>query len=241
MKKWFDSILKIFTYSVDTYISNIGLFVLSSIPLFLNYFIIQKIEKPTFPAMGGIFLRISSANEINRYEIIVMSLLFLFSIFVLSFTTALITLIIKAKRQNISIKSIFIEKIKEYTFEIFGILILFELLIFVGDLISYHLSSTHVLKPLLDFVISLGFLYAPYSIVLSETKDFESMKNSFFTLALRLKETIAYFLFIFGLMFIIQILFLNSIIQIILINMLIVPLSIIVLSQIYLSRYSIIY
>ncbi|MFH1448725.1 MAG: hypothetical protein ABIG39_07725 [Candidatus Micrarchaeota archaeon] len=158
---------------------NMNWIVFFSVPFLLAFTIPLLTPLPSYIAMGGTFLRTGSIPNMSGFELGIVILASLLSIFFISFALVSINILIKHKRTFTQIPKEVIDGIENYTLSLFWILVTSEILYFVVYLIAYEYSVQNVAGPLFTFIVSLGLFYAPAAIVIDDMRPFRAVQASF--------------------------------------------------------------
>jgi len=236
----------ILKYAVDTYKNNIYLISLFSISFIIAFLILIFASLPTYSDAGGIFLRMQSLfynmNWLNTSIIIIAVLL---SLLFLSFAIVAINVIVKHSRTSTKITREVIKGLELYTTKVFIVLLLFTIIFGLISFINYLLGVSSLLSSLIILVLTPFFFYTPSSIVIDDLRIVRAMNMStrFFITRLHyflLWLVIAIILVsVFDFIFIaISGTFLSRFIMFIFNSLFILPFLVVLQSQSYMNRFS---
>ena len=172
------AISEIINYTFKSYFSGIKLILFFSLPLLLAFLIPIFVGTPTFIALGSVYLRTGSIPAITDAEIAVMAFSFLTSLFLISFTIVNINLVIKSQRTGTFVKKDVLDEIGRYTLNVFWIYLTLELVFLIIQLSLSETSYGHILSPLLMLLVSIPVFYAPAALVIDEVRPWRALENS---------------------------------------------------------------
>lgn len=237
--------LKTLKHTIITYTKNFNLVLFFSIPLVIAFLIPIFIQLPTFPAAGGMFLRTGSLPELGTSDVIIMLFSYLLSLYLISLAIVNINLVVKSQRTTLNIKKEVLERMGTSTLNVFFLYVTFTLILFLIQLISYRLEIQNILAPVLGLIVSLPFFYAPAALVIDDINPEKAVKYSLIHIK---RKWIDFILFlIIGVILLSSITFfvltlelgdIESLLIIILNSFIIVPFLIILQTQIYIAKYS---
>ncbi|RLG20264.1 hypothetical protein DRN67_00360, partial [Candidatus Micrarchaeota archaeon] len=130
--------MEVLRHAVNAYTRNLKLMLFFSIPALLAFLIPILSPLPTYIAVGGTYLRTSSLPELTQFDIALMALSFLASLFLISFATAAINMVVKSQRTLTNIRQEVIAGIEKYVLRIFWLFFTFELLYTITGLLAYE-------------------------------------------------------------------------------------------------------
>ena len=166
-------------HSVNAYMKNLKLMLFFSVPALLALLIPLASPLPTYIAVGGTYLRTSSMPELTGFDIAFMVIAFLASLFLISFATAAICIIVKSQRTLTHIRREVIGGIEKYVLNIFWIFLTAELLYIIVGMLAYEWQVQGWLNPLATLVGSLFLVYAPAALVIDDMRPFRAVEASF--------------------------------------------------------------
>jgi hypothetical protein len=158
---------------------NLKWIVFFSIPFLLAFMIPMLSPMPTYVALGGAFLRTGSIPEMTQFELGLVILASLVSTFLISFALVSVNIVIKHNRTLTKIPKEVIEGMESYTLTLFWLLITAELVYFVLYLVSYEYGIQEIVGPLASLVVSIGLFYVPAAIVIDDKRPFRAVQASF--------------------------------------------------------------
>lgn len=170
--------MKIMDHSIEAYRRNTNLILLFSIPFLVAFLIPVFITMPTFPAVGSIYLRTGSIPMMTMSESGLMLIVYLISLYLVSFAIVNINIVIKAQRASVNIKKEVIKGISTTTFGIFLLYILYSVALLVAQLITYSIAYRDLIVSILNFIIGIPFFYAPAAMVIDGVSIERSLKVS---------------------------------------------------------------
>ncbi len=165
--------------ALETYVSNIRLVLLFSIPFVIAFLIPLIAPLPTYLSGGGIFLRSASIFlNLNVLSLAVIVISVFLSLLFLSFAYVAISLIVKAKRTLSKTAAGVIRELEKYTGRVFIVLLFYAFVLTVVDVLSYFVGLQSIATPVVGFFLFVLIFYAPASIVIDNSGVFASMKKS---------------------------------------------------------------
>ena len=237
----------ILSYSFKAYRENIRLISFFSIPALVALLIPLLVNTPVFAALGGTFLRTGSIPDITATELGIVIAVVLASLYLVSFAIVNINLVIKSQRSGTSIKNEVLKKgITGHTFNVFLLFLLGTVALLIVQLVTFETSVQGWLAPLLSLVAWLPLFYAPAALVIDEMRPFRAAEKSFRMVF----SKFPYFLLWMGIAFVLlsalDLLFLGvlphkigSLAVLVLNSMVLMPFLIVLQTEIYLSKYTI--
>jgi len=169
---------KLFRETNKSFVRNIDKVILFSIPMLIAFLILYMIRLPTFPAIGGIFLRIGSLPDVTPLDAGIMILAYLVSLYFMSLVIVSINIIIKSQRTSINIKNEVLKSMKGYTLNMFFLYLLLTLMWFAIQLITYNIDYREILAPLFILIVSIPFFYAPCALVIDNVSPEKAVSRS---------------------------------------------------------------
>lgn len=165
--------------SWETYVSNVRLILLFSIPFLISLVIPLFVSLPTYISGGAIFLRSASVflnlNPMGLGIIIVSAFL---SLLFLSFAFVAISLIVRAKRTHTKHSGGVIRDIEKHTGKVFVMLLAFAFVLTFVDVISYYFGLQGIATPIVGFMLFTIMFYAPTAMVLENKDIIPAVKQS---------------------------------------------------------------
>ena len=218
-----------------------------SIPLLIAFLIPVFVQIPTFPAAGSVYLRTGSLPDLSLFDIGIMLFSYLVSLYLISFAIVNINLVIKSQRTSVNIRKEILKGLGGYTLNVFWLYLTFTLILFVIQLITFTLEMQNVLAPILGLIAVLPFFYAPAALVIDNIGPERAIKASLRHIKRKIPYFILWLVVGFILISIIDLLILNinvgyeSLLVIVINSILIAPFMIVMQTQMYLSKYSLIH
>jgi hypothetical protein len=166
-------------YALESYRDNLQLILVFSLIMLIAFLIPILASFPTYQDLGGIFLRTSSAflaPNILTVAVIVISTLL--SLLFLSFAVVAINVIVKHKRTHTRIRQEVLRGLETYTGRVFGIILLYTIIILAISTASYAYNVPQILTYLIALVLSPLFFYSPSSVVIDDHKVWSAMRSS---------------------------------------------------------------
>lgn len=153
-------------HSLKFYIEKQKLIMLFSLPFLASFILLLFVPAPTYLAIGGLFSRTGSIPELSIFDMILIAIAYVVSLFVIADTITNVNLIIRAKRTKNVNSSEILAAMGNYATRIFYIYTIMILLVFVAQLILYESSMRAWLFPIFTFALSsLLFFVAPAVVI----------------------------------------------------------------------------
>ncbi len=169
----------ILTDTYETFMANIRLVLIFSIPFIIAFLIPLLAPLPTYVSMGGIFLRSASIfSNLGFYSMAIILLAFFFSLLFISFAFVAISLIVKSRKTKMKIGQRAIREIEKYTGRVFILFIIYAAILTIANVVGYYLGIETFLTGIVGFFGFIPFFYAPSAVVVDDQKILRSMKNS---------------------------------------------------------------
>jgi len=233
-------------YSIAAYLKNIKFMLLFSIPALLGLLILLFIRMPTYPAIGSIYLRTGSIPDISPLQWAVIIVSYLASLFLISFAIVSINLVIKSERTMTNIGREVMRGLEKYVLNVFWIYLTATLLLLVAQLVTYELKLQQVLFPILSFLISLFIFYAPAGLVIDDLRPGRAIEKSIGIVVSKFPYFLLWLLIAFVILSVLDFVALAIIphefatILVVLFNsVILLPFLIVLQTQIYISKYTI--
>ncbi len=236
---------KILKYTLNTYMGNLHWIIGFGLIFLLAFFIPFFARIPTYTTLGSIYLRFNSLPELTPLMLTIIGTGVIIATYLISFSVVNINLLIKSRRTMLNIPKEMLKSTHTYALRLFWIYIIQLLILWVGQVILQPTGFANIAMPLYNLIVMIPFIYAPSAIVMEETNSFNAVKRSISFM----KKYWALTIFVLIAMSIITTLltgvFLISPIYpqyiVMLANVLIIlPLSIILIAQAYVSKFSIV-
>jgi hypothetical protein len=165
----------------------------------------------------------------------------------ISFAIVAINLLIKSQRTLTSIRTEIIEGIEKYTLTVFWLYTTAFVLSLIAILISYEYNLQEVVGPAFSLVLHLLLFYAPAAIVIDELKPISAMKMSLYMIKKRFKYFLMFIVIGLVLLSLSDFIFISlksyfpwsSHLALVVNSLLVLPFLIILQTQIYLTKYTI--
>jgi len=157
-------------HSVSAYIRNIRWILLFSVSFILALAIPFLSPIPSYIALGSTFLRTGSIPQLSPLDVVVIALSFLASLFLLSFATVSINLVIKSQRTLTNVRSEVAHGIEKYALGVFFLYLIAWALLFLLGIASYEFRLERAIIPLSSFILYTLLFYVPTAMVIDEVK-----------------------------------------------------------------------
>jgi len=236
----------IVSYSIGAYFKNIQLISFFAIPALIAFVIPLLVNTPVFSALGGTFLRTGSIPDTTAADLGVIIIAVLVSLYLASFAMVNINIVIKAQRTGTSIKNEVLKGITGYTLNVFLFFLLGTIALLIIQLLTFELGAQAWLAPILSLIVWMPLFYAPPALVIDELRPFRAAQKSFNMIFSKFPFLLLWLFIAFVLLSAFDLLFLNVLphklgsLAVLLVNSLfLMPFLIVLQTQIYLSKYTI--
>ncbi|MCX8197972.1 MAG: hypothetical protein N3F07_02130 [Candidatus Micrarchaeota archaeon] len=236
----------ILSHSINAYLKNVKLISLFAVPALLAFIIPAVVNTPVFSALGATFLRTGSIPDLKPSELGIIIASLLASLYLMSFAIVNITIVIKSQRTATNIKNEVVKGITGHTFNVFILFLLGTIALLIIQLLTFELGSQSWLSPLLSLLVWLPLFFAPAGLVIDELRPFRAAQKSFSMVFSKFPYFILWIAIAFALLSFLDWLFLSLLpykigsLAVLLANSLVlVPFLIVLQTQIYISKYTI--
>lgn len=236
----------ILSYSLSAYFKNIKLISFFSIPALVALLIPALVNTPVFGALGATFLRTGSIPDLSGGELALIIISLLLSLYLMSFAVVNINIVIKSQRTKTDIKNEVIKGITGHTLNVFSLFLLGGIALLIIQLLTFEIGAQQLLAPILSFLIWLPLFYAPAALVIDELRPFRAAQKSFGMIFSKFPYFLLWLAIAFVLLSLLDAVFLSflphkigSFTVLILNSIIILPFLVVLQTQIYLSKYTI--
>jgi len=165
--------------SFETYTQNLKFIILFSIPFLISFLIPVLAPLPTYITSGGIFLRSASIFiNLNIISLVAIVIPIFVSLLFLSFALVAISLIVKSTRTHVKTGRGVLKGIERYTAKVFVLLLAFQFLLIVVNVIGYYLGISGILTAVIGFIGFMLIFYAPAAMVIDNKHMIRAIKDS---------------------------------------------------------------
>lgn len=239
-----DEISRMLEYAAGFYLKKVLIIALFSIPFFIAAIVPLLVPAPTYLAAGALFIRTGSLPEFSLPGIVFTIIAYAIVMFIISDTIVNINIIVRSKRTLNDTTQEMFSAMQTHALQIFVFLTLFEVLLFVVQILTFENSLQSIIYPLFAFVLSFLLFYVPPAVVIDNVGLVEAIGNSV-RLAVRRPELILIWLLIaavplISVKFVADLLFAGIYAQyfVLLLNALVLlPFLIILQTQMYMEKY----
>jgi len=242
----------ILSYSFKAYSKNIKMISFFAIPALIGLLIPTLVNTPVFAALGASFLRTGSIPDMSAADFGVILAALLASLYLISFAIVNINIVIKAQRTQTSIKNEVIKGITGYTLNVFILYLLGLIALLIIQLLTLELGAQNWLAPILSLIAWLPLFYAPAGLVIDELRPFRAAEKSFKMVFSKFHYFVLWLVIAFVLLSLLDIAFLNlgavlpvsthklgSLFVLLANSLVLMPFLIVLQTEIYLSKYTI--
>jgi len=236
----------ILSLSFKAYRENIKLISFFSIPSLVAFLIPAMVNTPVFSALGGSFLRTGSIPDMTGADLGVVMVGVLISLYLVSFAIVNINLVIKSQRTSTNIKKEVLKGITGYTLNVFSLFLLGTIALLIIQLLTFEMGAQRWLSPLLSLVVWLPLFYAPAALVIDDMRPFRAAQKSVSMVISKLPYFLLWLVIAFVLLAVFDAAALSllphkvgSLAVLLLNSLLLMPFLIVLQTQIYMSKYTI--
>ena len=236
----------ILSYSLGAYAKNIKLISVFSIPALLAFLIPTMVDTPVFAALGGSFPLTGSIPYLTSGDFGVIIAMLLLALYLISFAIVNINLVIKSQRTQTNIKNEVMKGITGYTLNVFLLFLLGTIALIIIQLLTFEMGTQAWLSPILSLLVWLPLFYAPAGLVIDEFRPFRAAQKSLFMVFSKLPYFLLWLAISFVLLSLLDVIFLNilphkigSLAALVVNSLVLMPFLIVLQTQIYLSKYTI--
>lgn len=228
------------------YAENFNIILLLALPGLLALLVPLAVGTPIYISLGGLYLRTGSIPDLTSASAGVMLATVLLSVFLMSFALASINLVIKSERTMTHIGKEVIRSLTTTALSVFWVFLFALLAFFIIQLVTYEYRLQAILSPLLSFALGLALLFVPTALVIDEVRPWRALELSVKTLVTKLP--------LVGLWLVITLLLLSladglflwllphplaSWLALLFNSLIVLPFIVVMLGQIYISKYTI--
>jgi len=236
----------ILSLSFKAYRENIKLISFFSIPSLVAFLIPAMVNTPVFSALGGSFLRTGSIPDMTGADLGVVMVGVLISLYLVSFAIVNINLVIKSQRTSTNIKKEVLKGITGYTLNVFSLFLLGTIALLIIQLLTFEMGAQRWLSPLLSLVVWLPLFYAPAALVIDDMRPYRAAQKSVSMVISKLPYFLLWLVIAFVLLAVFDAAALSllphkvgSLAVLLLNSLLLMPFLIVLQTQIYMSKYTI--
>ncbi len=162
----------------EVYSRNFWLIVLMAIPGLFGLAIPLLVGTPSFVALGGAYLRTNSIPDLTPFSAGVMVLSLLVSLFLISFAIVNINLVIKSQRTLTQISNEVAKSATTSTLSVFWIFLMASISLLIIQLVTYEYGLQSLLAPLFSLLIGLAILFVPTAMVIDDVRPYRALQRS---------------------------------------------------------------
>lgn len=195
MQKIIMNFFKALKYTYLEYKENLKLILLFSLLFLFSLIVLFLVPTPTYLSSGALFLRIGSLPLLQLFEILIISIFFIISIFLFAEATTLLNILIKEKRTLNKTPFEIIKKSSSYVFQLFFVYFFFFLVSILLAIYLYDFYLNNILYPLILFFIYLTIFFFPQALIIDENNIFQAIFTSINTSLKRIKTIFSFLIF----------------------------------------------
>ncbi len=165
--------------SWKTYITNLKLVVLFSIPFLISLLIPIFAAIPTYISAGGIFLRTASVSlNLDPFSLSIIIVSEFLSLLFVSFAFVSISLIVRSSRTRTKNPRYIIEGVEKYTSRVFTIFAGYFILIVAMNLLDGYIGTGELLTSVTGFALFFLLFFAPAGVVIDNKNTVRAVRDS---------------------------------------------------------------
>jgi hypothetical protein len=236
----------ILSLSLKSYLKNAKLISFFSIPSLVAFLIPAMVNTPVFSALGGSFLRTGSIPDMTGADLGIVIFGVLVSLYLVSFAIVNINIVIKSQRTGTSVKKEVFKGITGYTLNVFMLFLLGTIALLIIQLVTFEMGAQRWLAPLLSLAVWLPLFYAPAALVIDEMRPYRAAQKSVSMVISKLPYFLLWLAIALVLLSAIDFAALallphstGSLAVLLLNSLLLMPFLIVLQTQIYMSKYTI--
>lgn len=236
----------IFEHTWKTYTENFGLIVLLALPGLFALIIPLLVGTPSFIALGGTYLRTGSIPDLTPMSAAAMLVSLIISLFLMSFALVNINLVIKSQRTMTQIGKAVMSSLTTTTLSVFWVFLVTTLLLLIVQLLTFEYGAQAALAPLLNFAAGIVLLFVPTAMVMDELRPWRALERSIQTVLRKAPLVLLWMLIALMSLTVIDGLALGLIphpfaswLVLVFNSLAVVPYLVVLLGQIYISKYTI--
>lgn len=236
----------LFEHAWKTYTDHFGIIVLMAVPGLLALLVPLFVGTPAYIALGGVYLRTGSIPDLTSMSAAVMLVSLLVSLFLMSLAWVNINLVIKSQRTMTNIGKEVMNSLTTTTLSVFWVFMVAVLLFFIIQLVTFEYGAQGAIAPVLNLLVGAGMLFMPTAMVMDDLRPWRALERSIQTLLTKAPLVVLWLLIALVTLTVLDglalwilphpfaswvVLFVNS--------LLVVPYLMVLLGQIYISKYTI--
>lgn len=233
--------------TLKSYEQNANLLVLFAIPALVAFVVPALVGTPAYNALGGIYLRTGSIPDLSAFDFGVMGIALLFSLFLMSFAIVNMNIVVKSQRTNTSIKTEVIKGVTTYSVNVFWIFLVAQMLLLIVQLLTFGMPSQTIIAPVLSLAIMAPVLFAPAALVIDGLRPYRALERSVQTVFSKIHYVALWVLLSFAILSVVDGIALavlpqgiGSWVAVVANALFLMPFLVVMLAQIYISKYTII-
>ncbi len=165
--------------SYHTYVENLRLVVLFSIPFIIAFAIPLLAPLPTYVSAGAIFLRTASIFvNLSAASLAIITIALVISLLFISFAFVAISLIVKSRKTHMRIGRRVLADIERYIGRVFIVLLAYAVILIAANIIGYYMNQEALVTSLVGFILFALIFYAPSAIVVDSRRVLRALGDS---------------------------------------------------------------
>lgn len=236
----------ILEYTWKSYSKNFLAISTMAVPGLIAMLIPALVGAPAYLTLGGLYLRTGSIPDLAGVHVAVILVGVLASLFLMAFALVNINLVIKSERTLTNIGKQVMSHLSTTTLSVFWIYLIGVLGLFIVQLLTYEWGVQKVLAPILSMVVGLALLFVPTAMVMDEARPYRALGKSVETVMRKWPLVLLWMVVALLVMSIVDgaLLWLlphpfASYFVLLLNSMFLLPYLVVMLGQIYISKYTI--
>lgn len=171
--------MRILRYAWEFYCAKFSSIVLGfSVPLILAYAVLLLAQVPSYPALGGVFLRTVSIPDLSTTDYLVIGAALILANIIVADAITNINLLIKRGRTLSEISSEVWKGMTGYATKVFSIFIILFLVMVLFQILTFEIKGQPLIFPILMITVTLAIFFTPPAIVIDEDDAIAAIAHS---------------------------------------------------------------
>lgn len=162
----------------QVYKRNFGLIMAMALPGLFGLLIPLVAGTPAFVSIGGAYLRTGSIPDLDPFSAGLMLVSLLVSLFLMSFAIVNINLVIKSQRTLTQMGQSVLRSLTTTTISVFWVYLITVLILFITQLLTFEMDGQQFVVPLVTLAVGLATLFMPTAMVIDELRPYRALERS---------------------------------------------------------------
>jgi hypothetical protein len=168
----------VFEHTWKVYTRHFALISIMAVPGLFGLLIPLLVGTPSFVALGGSYLRTESLLDLSPAAAGFTIVALLVSLYLMSFAVVNINLVVKSSRTLTQVRNEAAKSITTTTVSVFTVFLIAILALFVIQLFTFEYDTQGWLAPLANLLIGMGMLFVPTAMVIDEVRPYRALERS---------------------------------------------------------------